>query len=265
VQPSHERDLRERKLGKSAILVVEEELDLAVVGRRTVLAAREEDVVGLLGSQLARSEASGGPEQRIGDVRLAGAVRPDDDGDALLEANLDRVGKRLEAAQLDRSQVHAGEKSDEALGRLELGQSLASGLLFGRLLRRALADAGFFAVDHRGTGERAIVRRPFDVEHRVRDRAAETGERFLQLRLVVDVRRPRVLDPARESSHDCTLDPPEPVLEEKGSEGGLQEGREDVAVRGEALELVLRHCVGRPLGHPVAEPELVGDNSAARS
>ena len=106
---------------------------------------------------------------------------------------------------------------------------------------------------------------PFDVEHRVRDREAAPRECLLELRLVVDVGRQRVLDPARESSDDCTLDPPEPVLEEKGSECRLQEGREDVAVRGEALELVLRHCVGRPLGHPVAEPELAGDNRAARS
>ena len=264
VQPAHERDLRERQLGQRAVLVVEEELDLAVVGRRTVLPTREEDVVGLLGPQLARSEASGGPEQRIGDVRLAGAVRPDDDGYALLEANLDRVRKRLEAAQLDRSQVHAGWKSDEALGRLELGQSLAGGFLLRGLLRRALADAGFLAVDHRGTGERSVVRRAFDIEHRVHDRAAETGERLLQLRLVVDVGRPRVLDPLCEGSDDGVLDPFEPVLEEQGAERRLQEGREDVSVRGEALELVLRDRLGRPLRHPLAESQLAGDDCAAR-
>ena len=103
LQPAHERHLGEGELGERAVLVVEEKLDLAVVGRRPVLPAREEDVVWLLGAQLARSEASRGPEQRIGDIRLAGAVRPDDDGDALLEAHLDRVGKRLEAAQLYRS------------------------------------------------------------------------------------------------------------------------------------------------------------------
>ncbi len=91
VQPPHERDLGERQLGERAVLVVEEELDLAEVGRRPVLAAGEEHVVGLLGAQLARAQASGGPEHRVGDVRLAGAVRPDDDGDALLEAHLDRV------------------------------------------------------------------------------------------------------------------------------------------------------------------------------
>ena len=117
VQTPHERDLGERQLGERAVLVVEEQLDLAEVGRRPVLAACEEHVVGLLGPKLARSEAPRGPEQRVGDVRLPGAVRPDDDGDALLEPDLDRLGERLEAAQLDRSQMHAGRKSDGPLGR----------------------------------------------------------------------------------------------------------------------------------------------------
>ena len=91
------------QLSERAVLVVEEQLDLAVVGGRPVLAAREEDVVRLLGPELARREAARGPEQRIGDVRLPGAVRPDDDGNPALEANLDRLGERLEPAQLDGS------------------------------------------------------------------------------------------------------------------------------------------------------------------
>ena len=96
-----------RELGKLdrslTVLVVEKQLDLAIVGGRPVLAAREEDVVRLLGPELARREATCGPEQRIGDVRLPGAVRPDDDGNPALEANLDRLGERLEPAQLDGS------------------------------------------------------------------------------------------------------------------------------------------------------------------
>ena len=103
VQPPHERDLRKRQLGERAVLVVEEQLDLAVVGGRPVLAAREEHVVRLLGPELARRKAARGPEQRIGDVRLPGAVRPDDDGNPAFEANLDRLGERLEPAQLDGS------------------------------------------------------------------------------------------------------------------------------------------------------------------
>ena len=54
VQPPHERDLGEGQLGQRAVLVVEEQLDLAEVGRRPVACRREEHVVGLLGAQLAR-------------------------------------------------------------------------------------------------------------------------------------------------------------------------------------------------------------------
>ena len=53
VQPARDRDLAEVELRQRAVLVVEEELDLAVVGRRVAGRAGEEDVVGLLGPQLA--------------------------------------------------------------------------------------------------------------------------------------------------------------------------------------------------------------------
>ena len=80
---------------KRAVLVVEDELDLAVLGRLALAAAREEDVVGLLRPQLARRQAAGRPDDRVGDVRLAGAVRADDDGDARLEPDLDGSGNDL--------------------------------------------------------------------------------------------------------------------------------------------------------------------------
>src|SRR5205823_4918467 len=107
VQPPHDRDLGERQLGHAAVLVVEDELDLARLARRAAGGAAEEHVVGLLGAQLAGDEAARGPDERVCDVRLARAVRPDDDGDTRLEAHLDRVWERLEAAQLDCLQVHA--------------------------------------------------------------------------------------------------------------------------------------------------------------
>ena len=103
VQAPHERDLRERQLLERAVLVVEQQLDLAVLRRRTVLPACEQNVVRLLGPQLARRQAPRGPEQRIRDVRLPRAVRPDDHGHAALQPNLHGLGERLEAAQLDRS------------------------------------------------------------------------------------------------------------------------------------------------------------------
>ena len=71
-----------------------------------VRGAAEEDVVGLLGAELGRGQRAGGPDDRVGDVRLAGAVRADDHGHARLELELDRVDERLEAADLDRLEVH---------------------------------------------------------------------------------------------------------------------------------------------------------------
>ena len=102
VEPARDRELRVRQR-PVAVLVVEQELDLAEVLGRAAAAAGEEHVVRLLGAELGRRERAGRPDDRVGDVRLAGAVRPDDDGDARLEADLDRVRERLEAAQLDRA------------------------------------------------------------------------------------------------------------------------------------------------------------------
>ena len=101
---------RDGKLGvvdrERPVRVVEQELDLAEVGRPAVGSACEEDVVRLLRAQLARAERAGRPADRVGDVRLAGAVRADDDADARLEAYLDRLGKRLEATELYRAEMH---------------------------------------------------------------------------------------------------------------------------------------------------------------
>ena len=62
--------LGERQLRPRAVGVVEDQLDLAGVHRPRARRAREEHVVGLLGSQLAGAHRAGGPENRIGDVRL---------------------------------------------------------------------------------------------------------------------------------------------------------------------------------------------------
>ena len=106
-EAAHDRDLAVVELvAEAAVLVVEDELDLAVIGRAAARGAAEEDVVGLLRPELRGRERAGRPDDRVGDVRLARAVRADDDGHARLEADLDRIGERLEAAQLDGAQVH---------------------------------------------------------------------------------------------------------------------------------------------------------------
>ena len=108
VEPARDRRARSSRRAASPSCVVEEELDLAEVGGPAARRAGEEDVVGLLGAQLVRAERAGRPADRVGDVRLAGAVRADDHADARLEANLDRVGKRLEATELYRAEMHVG-------------------------------------------------------------------------------------------------------------------------------------------------------------
>ena len=113
VQPPHDRELREveRPLG---VLVVEHQLDLARGSGRPGSGAAEQHVVGLLGAQLARREAARGPDDRVSEVRLAGAVRPDHDRDPRLEPKLDRLRERLEATQAKRAQVHERKLSTAA-------------------------------------------------------------------------------------------------------------------------------------------------------
>jgi hypothetical protein len=106
VEATHDRKLREVDRPFS-VLVVEEELDLGVAGSRAARDAGKEHVVRLLRSKVARAQAAGGPDDRVGDVRLSRAVRADDDGHPGLEPDLDRIRERLEAAQANRAQVHA--------------------------------------------------------------------------------------------------------------------------------------------------------------
>ena len=84
VQPPRQRDLRERQVGPRAVVVVEDELDLAEIDRLAAGRAHEEHVVGLLRTELVRGERARGPQDRVRDVRLAGAVRADDDRDPRL-------------------------------------------------------------------------------------------------------------------------------------------------------------------------------------
>ena len=107
-EPPRDGDLGEVEVGPGAVLVVEDELDLAVLGRLAVTASREEDVVRLLGTKLGGSERPCRPDDCVGDVRLARAVGADDDGDPRLEVDLERVRERLEAADAERAQVHRG-------------------------------------------------------------------------------------------------------------------------------------------------------------
>ena len=106
VQAPHDGHLG-GQVGQRVVRVVEHELDLAAGDRLPASPSREQHVVGLLRTKLVRAQASRRPQQRIGHVRLPGAVRPDDHGDARLEADLDRFGEGLEAADADGAEIHA--------------------------------------------------------------------------------------------------------------------------------------------------------------
>ena len=70
VQTPRDRDLAVRQLGPLAVGVVEQQVDLAEVGRLAADRPREQNVVGLLRAQLARAHRSGRPEDGVRDVRL---------------------------------------------------------------------------------------------------------------------------------------------------------------------------------------------------
>jgi hypothetical protein len=162
MQAPRDRDLGVVEPGELAVRVVEEELDLAEVGRAAIGAAREEHVVRLLRAQLLRRQAPRGPDDRIGDVRLPRSVRPDDDGDARLEPHLHRVGEGLEAAQLDRLEMH---RRRSLTGGVDSVPSVASPERASSLVRqhqarrrtRSLARLGALAVNEGGGWRRVMA------------------------------------------------------------------------------------------------------------
>ena len=109
------------------------------------------------------------------------------------------------------------------------------------------------------------MRGPLDVEDRVAHLPAQGGKLLLELRLEVDVRRRRVLDPAGKGLDDRLLDVLETVLEEESRERRFQQRGKDVAIPREAVELVLGDAARAPRDQPRPEVELPSDNGAARA
>src|SRR5438067_4986918 len=77
-------------------------------------------------------------------------------------------------------------------------ERFAGSLLLGGLLRASFPHSQPFPADEGGAREVALVRRPERVHDDIGDLLAHARERLLQLGLVVDVRRQRVLDPVGE-------------------------------------------------------------------
>ena len=94
--------------------------------------------------------------------------------------------------------------------------------------------------------------------------APGAGEELLQIRLVVDARRERLLDLLRERGDDRVLDRREAVLEEERTECRLDHRRQDVAVLREPLELHVQVRRG-PLYETPPEIQLAGHLGAGRA
>ena len=92
--------------GHPALGVVEGQRDLGRAQRAPLVGAAEDDVLGAARADLAGRLLSERPADRVRDVRLAGAVGADHDGDAGPELEALAVGEGLEAVQLERAQVH---------------------------------------------------------------------------------------------------------------------------------------------------------------
>ena len=156
-------------------------------------------------------------------------------------------------------------------GRRRVAETLASQRLRARPPARPpsstgpLPDAGLLAVDRRRA--QVNVRScggPVDLEHGVADLAAGARERLLELGLVVDVRRQRVLDPlANASTIACSI----------GSKPCSRKSAASAASSSAARTLRLREsrssssaaapCAA--LGEHRAEVELARDDGAARA
>ena len=116
--------------------------------------------------------------------------------------------------------------------------------------------------DVRSAHEPPVVRRALDLEHGVVHLPARPGERLLELRLVVDVARARVLDLVGEGLDDRRLDLLEAVLEVERSDGRLEHRGQHVAAPRDALELVRRDAFG-PLEQLLPEAELLRNDGTA--
>ncbi|SCD40113.1 hypothetical protein GA0115251_106811 [Streptomyces sp. TverLS-915] len=109
--PVAEHRPRDRDLGvldgEGAVAVVDRERDLGTPQRRPARRAGEDDVLHLAAAQRFGALLAHHPRQRVHDVGLAGAVRPDDARDPRLEPQRRRGGEGFEPTQSHGLEVHA--------------------------------------------------------------------------------------------------------------------------------------------------------------
>ena len=105
-----EQRAADRDLGvldrQGAVGVVDREHDLGAAERAPRRGAGEDDVFHLAAAEGLRALLAHHPGEGVDDVRLAGAVRADDAGDARLEGESGRLGERLEPLEGQALQIH---------------------------------------------------------------------------------------------------------------------------------------------------------------
>ena len=143
----------------------------AILGGRAAVAARVEDVRHPAGAQAARALLAERPDDRLGQVALAGPVGAHDDVDAGAQLERGLVGERLEARA-------ARGGSASGVRPVSRGEGLGGGGLLGRLLGGPAAPA-----DHarrppaHAAGEDAALGRAL-LARRARRRPARRGGRL---------------------------------------------------------------------------------------
>ena len=274
MQAPRDRDLREVELGHPAVRVVEEELDLAVLGGRAArepakrtssgFSARSSVGARLPAAQRIASATFDLPEPfgptttaTPGSRRTSTGSGNDLKPRSLIDCRCTRRGSYGGGARTGRRSLPASRRARGASSASRAASCSASFFV------RPLPTPSLLAVDHRRAGEPPVVRRAVDLEHGVATVRAGARERLLQLRLVVDVLRGRVLDPARRTRRrsPCSIGS-KPCSRKSARERRLEQRREHVAVAREARELVVREPTPRSASF-VAELELPGDRGAA--
>ncbi len=161
---------------QEAVGVVEHEGDVGHALRRALLRPGPDDVLGLARAERPALLAER-PAERVGQVALAGAVRPDDRADPAAELDVGSLGERLEALDPQREQPRRGVRrwghagaclvlgaADASSLGCPLGADALDGLRRGRCLghpaRRPFAAAEHLAVDPDLDPERLLVVRP---------------------------------------------------------------------------------------------------------
>ena len=268
VEAAQDRDLAHRHVD-GAVAVVDDDLDLGRRARLHAAAAAEDDVAHRLAADGERRLLAHRPQHGVGDVRLARAVRADDDGDARAEVELRAVGEGLEALEGQRLEVHRlrpGSHSSSSSGgparpdaasraqfaRLPARRASSSGPLRGRPARPPTVATTSNVRSCGGPSSAAT-------SYSTVSRAAR--EALLQRRLEVDRVRQRVGDLRLEGLDDGRGRALVAVVQVAGADHGLDDRGQHALGLDERLD-ALADARRRRRAQQVGHAEALGDRAA---